>query len=116
MAFGADSSEQVIMGSAIVVAGVFAYTAWQGDEQLSLGEFATAWGVIYLVLALTATVSPGVAAAFALLVMVSDLLVNAPSLARVIKTGESTSTGQTASGSIKGTLNQTQTQKGGAVK
>lgn len=112
MAMSGDSSEQVIMGSAIVVAGVFAYTAWQGDEELSLGEFATAWGVIYLVLALTATVSPGLAAAFSMLIMISDLLVNAPSLGRVIKTGEST-TGPSASSSVQGTLNQTPTQKGG---
>jgi hypothetical protein len=112
MAFDGDSAEQVVMGSAIVVAGVFAYTAWQGDEQMSLGEFGTAWGVIYLTLALVATVSPPIAAGFALLVMVSDLLVNMPSLSRVIKTGESTSTGTTASSSVQGTLNQTQTQKG----
>lgn len=78
------TAERLVVSSAVVVGGVYAYLRYKGQAKLSLPEFGTAWGVTYLVLSLVASVAPAVAGGFSLIVMVSDLLENQPALSAAI--------------------------------
>jgi hypothetical protein len=78
------NADRWIVTSAVVVGGTFALLKWKGKTQTTVGTFATAWGTVYLVLALAAEASPQFGGAFALLVMVGDLLANAPALSSLV--------------------------------
>ena len=80
-------AQQLVITSAAVVAGVYAYRRYGGKSQASLGTFATAWGTIFFILALGAEVAPGVSGAMALLVMTADLLANTTGLASQVTSG-----------------------------
>jgi len=69
-------AQQLVITSAAVVAGVYAYRRYGGKTQTTLGTFVTAWGTIFFILALGAEAAPGVSGAMALLVMTADLLAN----------------------------------------
>lgn len=74
------SGQRWLITSATVVGGTYAYMKWQGRTDTPVQEFVTAWGAVYFVLALVTEASPQFGGAFAALVMVSDLLDNAPRL------------------------------------
>jgi hypothetical protein len=74
-------SEQAIVTSAVVVAGVYAYMRFSGKTTTSFASFGTAWGVVFFILALGSQAAPGAAGAFAILVATADLLANGQKLA-----------------------------------
>ena len=95
----ANGAEKAILGSAIVVAGVWGYrkmveplaTAEPGVGTLkaiagmssvpaSASEFAVAFGFSYLALSLIAEAAPDVAGAFAILIATGSILANGQSL------------------------------------
>lgn len=78
------AADQLIVVSAVTVGGAYAYLVYKGTPPSSVGEFATAFGVIYFTLSLIATFSPGLGGAFALLVMAADLLANLPALTSAV--------------------------------
>lgn len=80
-------AQQLVITSAAVVAGVYAYRRYGGQTQASLGTFVTAWGTIFFILALGVEVAPGPAGAMALLVMTADLLANTTGLAGQVQAG-----------------------------
>lgn len=69
-------SNRWVVASAMTVAGIYGYTFVKKTNKATPGQFATAWGVTFFALALLATAAPGLAASFAILVMVVDLLAN----------------------------------------
>jgi hypothetical protein len=81
-------AESTIVTSAIIVGGTYAYLKSQGKTNVELSEFAVAFGAVFMVLAIGATVAPGAAAAFAILVAVADMLANAQALTSTVITAE----------------------------
>lgn len=81
----ASQADTWIIASAVVVAGGYGFERMKGQQEIPLTEFVTAWGVVFFVLALVATASPRGGAAFAILVMVADLLTTMPALTAAIK-------------------------------
>jgi hypothetical protein len=80
-----SQADQWIIASAVVTGGTYAYLRWQGSAKAApIGRFVTAWGVVYVGLSIMALASPGIAAGFAMLVLVADLLANLPDLAAQI--------------------------------
>lgn len=90
----ADSDRWVVI-AALVVVGIYAYrrltetVSTQGisvkgalglANPLPVSAFVTAWGFTFFVIALMAAFNPALGGAFALLVMTTDLLTNAPAL------------------------------------
>lgn len=85
-----ESAETAIMTSALVVAIIYGYRRLEEATEpgLSVGRlvgagspvnfaaWATAWGTVFFMLALTAELAPGPAGAFAILTATSDVLVN----------------------------------------
>jgi hypothetical protein len=95
------TAERWVTISALVVLGVYAYRRVRQPAQpgslknvfgagapVPLGQFVTAWGVTYLVIAIMASASPGLGGSFAVLVMTADLLNNMSGLTAAIKAGE----------------------------
>jgi hypothetical protein len=95
-----STAERWVVISAVVTAGVYLYRVLGGGPTAKasnprqlisgkppppLGQFATAWGVVYLVIALMAEAAPGLGGGFAILVMTGDLLANTPALAGQVK-------------------------------
>ena len=87
------TAERWVVISALVVAGIYGYRrvvepAEKGNlknilgqgNPVPIGQFVTAWGFCYLVIAIMAEASPGLGGAFAILIGVSDLLTNGPAL------------------------------------
>lgn len=85
-----SGADQMVIASAATTAGVYGYLRFRGQDTAPLQVFVTAWGVVYVGLALTSLVSPGLAAGFALLVMVGDLLANMEPIAAEIARAEGT--------------------------
>lgn len=75
-----QTAERWLVTSALVVGGTYAFLKWKGKTTTSVGTFATAWGCVYLVLALMTEASPAFGGAFSILVMSGDLLANLPHL------------------------------------
>lgn len=86
-------AQRAITVSAVVVAGVYAYrrlteTAQSGSlkniiglgNPVPLGQWMTAWGFTFLVIALMGEADPGLGGSFAILVATGDLLANTASL------------------------------------
>lgn len=82
-----------IVASAVVTAGVYGYLRYRGANQTDMQTFATAWGVVYVMLSVMAMAAPGVAAGFATLVMTADLLGNGQALAAEVAKAEGTDKG-----------------------
>jgi len=86
--------EQWVVISAITVLGIYAYrrltegttSTFSVKNALGLGNplpvasFITAWGFVFLVISFMETFDEGLGGAFALLVMTTDFLTNAPAL------------------------------------
>lgn len=83
-----NGGQRWLITSATVVGGVYAYTKWQGETETTVQEFVTAWGCVYFILALITEASPQFGGAFSILVMVSDLLDNAPKLTSLVQQGQ----------------------------
>lgn len=98
------TAERLVVSSAVVVGGVYAYLRYKGQAKLSLPEFGTAWGVTFLVLSLVASIAPAVAGGFSLIILTSDLLENQPALSAAIASDTQAPSGltgvDTASGAI----------------
>lgn len=83
-----ENGQRWLITSAFVVGGVYAYMKWRGRTQTPVSEFATAWGAVFFILALVTEASPQVGGAFSVLVMVSDLLANTPTITGLIRAGQ----------------------------
>jgi predicted membrane-bound mannosyltransferase len=87
------TAERWVVISAVVTLGIYAYRRFAGGPQTfaitgnlanlvsqkpppPLGQFATAWGFVYLIIAVMAEAAPGLGGGFAILVMTGDLLAN----------------------------------------
>jgi hypothetical protein len=93
-----ETAERWIVASAMVVAGVWGYRRLrEGTASPSslknvvgvgapapLGQFAVAWGTVYLTLAVVALGAPELAGAFAILIMAGDLLTNSKGISDAI--------------------------------
>ena len=100
-----DDARRIVVTSAIVVAGVWGVRSWKlsggnpftGTVQgvMSFGEFATAWGVTYFVLAMISETAPRVAGSLAALIMIGDLLANGKQLAALQQQKANTSAAAT---------------------
>lgn len=90
-----ENGERWVVISAALVAGVYAYrrVTESGTTQpatakalagsgapVSVGAFVTAWGVMYLIISIMETASPGFGGAFAILVAAADFLSNSPAI------------------------------------
>lgn len=85
-----SKAESIIVVAAMIVGGLWAYQQYQsGGADFDFTKFATAWGAIFLILALVVMFSPQLAAAFAGLVVVADLLTNGTTVANDILGAES---------------------------
>lgn len=109
-----QGAEKAITTSALIVAGIYTYrrlTEGNGTPsgskaaQLlgrgsppSVGVFITAWGTAYLVMAIMATISPGLGGSFAILAAAADILSNGQQVSKDVNTkiGASTSTASSA--------------------
>ena len=103
------SAEQTLVVSAAIVAGLWAYEQWEAPNGLGGADyvkFATAWGAIFLLLALLAMASPDLAAALAILIVAGDLLTNGQKLIGAVTANEnappSTSTSGASGGAVGG--------------
>jgi hypothetical protein len=84
------TSEQTIVVSAMIVGGIWAYQQYQqGGQDIDFTKFATAWGAIFLLLALIAMASPELASALAILIVAGDLLNQGSGLLTSITSAES---------------------------
>lgn len=83
--FGQHADEWLVT-SALVVGGTYVLMKWKGLTQTPIPTFATAWGCVYLVLALVTQASPQFGGSFSVLVMTGDLLANGQKLAGLTKT------------------------------
>lgn len=136
MAFEMDraSSERWVVISAAIVAGIYAYrrilvgssssssssskkgTAKQlagiGDP-VPVGQFAAAWGFVYLVVAIMASANPGLGGSFAILIATGDTLTNAADLFGLVKAQETGALQQSQATAKTGTqiLNNARTNK-----
>lgn len=89
-----STAEQWVTISAALVIGIYAYRRLTEPASgpasvkklagvgppVPLGSFATAWGFMFLVIAVMAQASPGLGGSFAVLVATGDLLTNAPAI------------------------------------
>lgn len=98
-----STAERWVVISALVVAGVYGYRRLVEPVEsgniknivgignpVPLGQFATAWGFAYLVIAIMASANPGLGGSFAILVMAGDLLTNTPSITKDVAKGSGT--------------------------
>lgn len=89
-----DTAERWVVISALTVIGIYAYRRLIEPVQkgglknivgignpVPLGQFATAWGVTFLILSFIATASPGVGGSLSILVMTGDILANGGQIA-----------------------------------
>ncbi len=83
-----SAANRWVVVSAVTVGGIYGFQTIKGNAKAGVGEFVTAWGVVFFVLALVATGAPGLAGAMAILIMVADLLANTPALANLITQAE----------------------------
>lgn len=105
-----QSAERWVTTSALVVAGVYAYRRLVEPAQtgnlknligvgnpVPLGQFATAWGFTFLVVAIMAQAAPELGGGFAVLIGTADLLTNSASLFGDVgkQTGHATTTAVT---------------------
>jgi hypothetical protein len=110
MSMSQGTAERWVVISALVVAGVYAYRRIVEPVQtgnlkniigignpVPLGQFATAWGTMYLVIAIMASAAPGLGGGFAILVMTGDLLTNTANLTADLNKQQGTTT-QAATG------------------
>lgn len=88
------NGERWVIISALTVLGIYAYRrltetasgpftvkkAVGLGNPLPVASFITAWGFVFLVISLMQTADDGLGGAFALLVMTTDFLANAPAL------------------------------------
>lgn len=117
----AAKAESIIITSALIVFGVYFYRHLveattandHGISQLlgfgspaNIGRFFTAWGVVFLVLSVTATLAPGLAGSFAILVTVADLLGNAQQVSKDINTKLKQSPNEAGAGAHTGVTPQ----------
>ena len=97
-----DSAQRWVVISALLVAGVYGYRRITEPVQpgklsnilgigelVPLGQFATAWGFTYLVVAIMAEAAPGLGGAFAILIAAADFLANTGSAVADIGKAES---------------------------
>jgi hypothetical protein len=84
------TAERWVVISAVVTLGIYAYRRLAGapaapgglaniinqKPPVKLGQFTTAWGFTYLIIAVMAEAAPGLGGGFAILVMTGDLLAN----------------------------------------
>jgi hypothetical protein len=106
-----SSAERWVTTSALVVAAVYAYRRLTESAQpgtaknvigvgtpVPLGQFATAWGFTFLVVAVMAQASPELGGGFAVLIGTADLLTNSASVFGDVnkQTGTTTSAPLTA--------------------
>jgi hypothetical protein len=89
-----DTAERWVTISAAVVAGLYAYRRltepsappatlkklFGVGELPPVGAWATAWGFTFLVVSVMAEAAPGLGGAFAILIMVGDLMTNSGSV------------------------------------
>jgi hypothetical protein len=99
-----DTAERWVAISAVAVLVVYAYQRIAGKQptttgakavatsQAPFGQFITAWGFTFLVIAGMAEAAPGLGGGFAILVMTADLLANTPGLVGSVKKQETTTT------------------------
>jgi hypothetical protein len=85
------TAERWVVISAVITLGIYAYRRLAGapaapgklanivsqKPPVPLGQFATAWGFTYLIVATMAEAAPGLGGGFAILIMTADLLANA---------------------------------------
>lgn len=69
-----------IVTAAIMVAGIRMWMQVRGKAKTPFSEFAVGWSVLFFFLALVTEASPGAGAPLAMLVVVSDFLINGQSL------------------------------------
>lgn len=100
------TAERWVTVSAVIVAGIYAYRRLTEPaappvtlkklagvgELPPLGAFATAWGFMYLVIAIMTQAAPGLGGSFAILVATSDFLTNSASVFADV--GKQTSAGK----------------------
>lgn len=87
MSMTVGSANRWVVVSAVTVGGIYAYQMIAGKSKATLGQFTTAWGVVFFILSLIATGAPGLSASLAILIMTADLLANIPQLAELIQSG-----------------------------
>jgi hypothetical protein len=112
MAMSRDTAERAVTISAFVVAAVYAYRSFTEPsappptvkklagvgELPPLGSWATAWGFMFLVIAIVTEAAPGLGAAFAILVATGDLLTNTSNLVKDVgQQGVPVTAGKTSS-------------------
>lgn len=114
-----QSAERWVTTSALVVAGVYAYRRMIEPAQpgtlsnvagvgnpVPLGQFATAWGFTFLIVAVMTQASPELGGGFAILIATADLLTNSASLFGDVgkQTGQKQTAGKstTVPGSVAG--------------
>ena len=81
-----QNADRWLVTSAVVVGGTYAVLKWKGLTQTTVPTFTTAWGCVFLVLALMTEASPQFGGSFSLLVMTGDLLANGQKLAGLANT------------------------------
>jgi hypothetical protein len=88
-----STAERWVVISALVVIAVYTYRRITEPAQpggianivglgtpVPLGQFATAWGFVYFMIALVTEAAPGLGGSFAILVATGDVLANAPAI------------------------------------
>jgi hypothetical protein len=110
-------AEKAVIISALVTAGVYTYRRLSEDTTsvskgvsalfnvgapAAFGEFVTAWGFSFFVIALIASAAPTLGGSFAILVLVGDLLANGQAVSsdvsqKVTGTTTTINSGNTAS-------------------
>lgn len=110
-----EGGEKAVVISAAVVFGIYFYrhltegtsTVDNGVPQLigfgtpaNVGRFVTAWGFLFLLLAIVNEAAPGLGGSFAILVAVADALANGAQVSKDVSTklGQSQSTSPVTSG------------------
>jgi hypothetical protein len=99
------TAEHWVVISALIVAAVYGYRrliepVQQGNikniigigNPVPLAQWATAWGVVYLVISVMAEASPGLGGSFAILIATGDLLVNIGSVTADVQKQETSKT------------------------
>lgn len=100
MTMDQQTAERWVTTSAVIVAAVYAYRRFTepaaGPTNLKklagvgqpapLGAFATAWGFMFLVLAIVTEISPPLGGSFSILIATGDLLTNTPAITTDIGT------------------------------
>lgn len=106
-----------VVTSALVVGVVYGYryvVEGEGSGNLmSVPEFFTAWGVVYLVLGIAAEFAPRFAGPFALTIMAGDLLAQSKQVAADVTKKTGTPTTKTTTTGATGSTGAGVTQPGG---